>query len=179
MAAEKLASSFAARAFALTLSGIAAVAPTQGFADDASPTTVAYDCGSMNAEICELSRMSTAAREYAQDNQSVAVLFHIGDDVLTRDDGEVLMGRVQAHFEQQFADLGIEAAIFPSRNPGTAATGLTFHYGHLVFQGPEGRINLDLQEGMAAIPQVAAQLDILRQTAEARVGGPTPISEGG
>ncbi|WP_147450721.1 hypothetical protein [Rhodophyticola porphyridii] len=172
MVAEKLRSNFAGRAFAATLAGLTAAIPLAASAEDTTPAAASYDCGAMDAELCEFSRQANAARQYAAENQSVAVLFHIGDDVLTRDDSEVLMGRVEAHFEQQFANLGIDAATFTRTNAGTAATGLTFHYGHLVFQGPEGQINLNLQEGMDAIPQVAEQLGILRQTQQASLEGP-------
>ncbi|GFE65552.1 hypothetical protein [Litoreibacter roseus] len=175
MALEPLKNTFAGRAFGAGLAGLVALMPVAATAQDAhSAAATGYDCGLMNDELCEFSRQANAARQYAAKNQSVAVLFHIGDDVLTREDTEALMGRVQTHFEQQFAGLGIEAATFPSKNPGTAATGLTFHYGHLVFQGTEGQINLNLQEGMDAIPQVAAQLDILRQTQRASLDAPAP-----
>ncbi len=158
--------SFVGPALAAGLSGLAALAPLSANADDAKPVAMTHDCGVMSAEICELDRMADAARAYAEENQSVAILFHVGDDVLTRDDSEQLMQKAQAYFAQQFASHDIEVASFARSNPGTPATGLTFHYGHLVFQGPDGRINLDLKEGIDAIPQVADQLNILRQTAQ-------------
>lgn len=172
MALGPLKNTFAGRAIGASLAGLVAFAPMAATAEDTLDAAASNDCGVMNAEICELDRMADAAREYAHENQSVAILFHVGDDVLTRDDSEALMGRVEAHFEQQFSDLGIEAATFSRNNAGTAATGLTFHYGHLVFQGVEGQINLNLQEGMDAIPMVAAQLDILRETQQASLEAP-------
>lgn len=167
MALGALKNSFTGRALGAGLAGLTALTPMTASAQEATP--VVADCGVMNAEICELDQMADAARAYATENSSVAILFHIGDDVRSRENGAEIMARVEAHIIGQFAEHGIEAEAFSRTNFDVTATGLTYHYGNLVFLNADGRINLDLQEGLDAIPKVIESLNFYRQTANAQV----------
>lgn len=181
MALDRLKSSFTTRAAAAGLAGLVALSPMAATAQDAIPV-VANDCGTMSSEICEFDRMADAAREYATEHQSVAILFHIGDDILNRPDGKELMQRAETYFTEQFAEHGITIEAFSSRNPGTPATGLTYYYGHLIYameEDGEQVIDLNLKEGIDAIPQVAIALNTLRQMAELQPEDAPLPGEGG
>ncbi|MEM8653394.1 MAG: hypothetical protein AAGF36_01510 [Pseudomonadota bacterium] len=162
MAAEKLKNNFAGRVLGVGLAGLAAITPLAATADDVQAV-------SRDQELAEFNEARFAAGAYARENNSVAVLFHIGDDVRGLENGDEVMGRVEAHFEQQFAGLGIDAETFSSNNFGTTATGLTFYYGGDVYVGADGAIDLNLQEGIDAIPSVAESLSLYLQTQQARL----------
>lgn len=171
MPVEKLKNNFAGRVLGAGLAGLAAITPLAASAQDATPTAMTRD-----QELAEFNEARFAAGAYARENNAIAVLFHIGDDIRGLENSTEAIARVEAHFEQQFASHGITAESFHSHNFGTTATGLTYYYGDKVYGTSDGVIDLNLQEGADAIPSVVESLNLYLQTVQARLDSPEPAS---
>lgn len=163
MAAEKLRSNFAGRVLGAGLAGLTALTPLSAGAQDAQPAAMTEE-----QELAAFGEAISAARDYARDNNSVAILFHIGEDIQAMPNRDEVIAKVEAHFEQQFASLGIEAESFSRINLNARATGLTYYYGDNVYGNADGVINLDLQEASDSIPSVTESLRLHLQTIQAQ-----------
>lgn len=159
-----LKNSFAGRALGAGLAGLTALTPLTATAQDVTPTAMTHE-----QEIAQFGAALSAARDYARENNSVAILFHIGEDIQAMPNRDEVIAKVEAHFEQQFASLGIAAEAFSRINLNARATGLTYYYGDARYVRPsDGVIDLDLQEASDAIPSVAESLRLLLQTKQAQ-----------
>lgn len=176
MALPNLRKDWIGKATAVAMMGLAAlpaVTATTAHAGDinARPTAA------WTPQLRELHAASMAARQYAEANDGVGILFHIGRDLSGRADADTAIQTVEDYFVQQFAARGIEAKAFTSMNDARA-TGITYHIDKLIHGAHNGTEVKDLKEALDAIPSVIDQLHIAKSIAAA-VGGPRPALPGG
>ncbi len=163
--------SFAGRALGAGLAGLTALTPMTAMAQDATPTAMTHE-----QEIAEFNEARFAAGAYARENNSVAILFHIGEDIQSMPNTDEVIAKVEAHFEQAFASHGITAEAFSRVNLNARATGLTYYYGDNIFGATDGVIDLDLQQASDAIPSVAESLRLYSQTVQAPADAASGLS---
>jgi len=150
----------------------AAVTPVSTTAQDAAAPAV------MTEELHALREGTRQAIEYAEQN-GVAILLHVGEDIQNHEQSEALLLWVQDEFRKKFAAHGLEVGIFPRINLGGKATGLEYFVGNHFYK-PEGSNGLlNLQEADAVIPDVAEQAHLARQLAAAQQTQPIPTNPGG
>ena len=113
-------------------------------------------------ELVALDKASTAARNYAETNNGVGILIHLGSDVPNQRvaNGDEL-GQL---FVDRFAELGASARYFVRPNDARAS-GITYHIGHLLFGPGEDKVH-DLQTAWDSAPQVIEQLRIVKSLQE-------------
>ena len=149
----------------------AAVTPLSATAQDAATPAV------MTEELQELREGTRQAMAYAEQN-GVAILLHVGEDIQDHEQSEALLVWVQDEFRKKFAAHGLEVGIFPRMNDARA-TGLQYFVGDHIYTPVGENSHLNLQEADAAIPAVAEQAYIARQLASAQQVQPEPVTPGG
>ena len=130
-----------------------AIYPQEIFAEDRR-----YTSGNWTAETIALDKASSAARDYAENNNGVGILIHLGQDVPNQrvKNGDEL-GQL---FVERFAALGAEARYFIAPND-TPASGITYHIGHLLYE-TDGTPLLGLKTAWVDAPSVIEQLKLVR-----------------
>ncbi|MEM7663978.1 MAG: hypothetical protein AAF292_17175 [Pseudomonadota bacterium] len=117
-----------------------------------------YSSENWTAETIALDKASSAARKYAESNNGVGILIHLGQDVPNArvKNGDDL-GKL---FVQRFAELGVEARYFYWQNDARA-TGLTYHIGHLLYE-THGEPIIGLQTAWNDAPKVIEKLRLVK-----------------
>lgn len=149
----------------------AAVTPVSATAQDAAAPAA------MTEELSELREATRQAITYAEQN-GVAILLHVGEDIQNHEQSEALLLWVQDEFRKKFAAHDLEVGIFPRMNDARA-TGLQYFVGDHIYTPVGENSLLNLQEADAAIPAVAEQANIARQLVSAQPIQPAPITPGG
>ena len=127
--------------------------PQRTVADDGR-----YTSGNWTAETIALDKASSAARNYAENNNGVGILIHLGQDVPNQ---RVKNGdELGAMFVQRFAELGVQASYFIAPNDAPA-TVMTYHLGHLLYKANDNPV-FDLQTAWDDAPKVIEQLKIVK-----------------
>ncbi|MEL6172440.1 MAG: hypothetical protein AAFR02_10590 [Pseudomonadota bacterium] len=171
MAAAKTSRLFSAAVGAAA--GIAAaVTPVSATAQDAAASAA------ITEELSELREATRQAIAYAEQN-GVAILLHVGEDIQNHDQSEALLLWVQDEFRKKFAAHDLDVGIFPSTNLDGRATVLTYHVGDHIYVPDGSNGVLNLQEADAAVPDVAEQAHLARQLAAAQQAQFTPTNPGG
>ncbi len=116
-----------------------------------------YSSGNWTAETIALDKADRAATAYAENNNGIGILIHLGKDVPNQrvKNGDEL-GQL---FVDRFAALGIEARYFFWRTGGRA-TVLTYHIGHLLYE-PNGDPLIDLMTAWHDAPKVIEELKLV------------------
>lgn len=128
--------------------------PQQIIADDGR-----YTSGNWTAETIALDKASSAARDYAENNNGVGILIHLGQDVPNQrvKNGDEL-GQL---FVQRFAEFGVEARYFIRPNDAPA-TGITYHIAHLLYGPGQDKVH-GLMTAWEDAPKVIEQLKIAKE----------------
>ena len=123
----------------------------------------------------QLRAASDAAGDYAESYEGVGIVFHIGEDVMQRADGRELYEKVARRFIGEFEKQGVNARVYGSPNPGTTASGVTYHIGDLIHGSSNGEEVKNLREGLNAIPSAVEQYrNMVGLFAHLRREEPTP-----
>ena len=118
-------------------------------------------------ELRELRAASDAASDYAENNNGVGILFHVGRDLSGRADAESAIQTVADHFIQKFNARNVEAKVFTSMNGDAPATVVTYHIDKLIHGAHNGTEVKGLKTALASIPDVIQQLNIAKSIAAA------------
>jgi len=153
---------------AATAVAVAATPLTSAFAGDAK--TANWN----NPELEELHRASNAARDYAENNDGVGILIHVGtkDIPSARIKSPEQLGQI---FVQRFKKLGVDAQFFISQND-QPATGITYHIGRQIHGAESGNEVKLLRQAWNAAPDVAEHLRIVKQLASLETDAPQPVN---
>ncbi len=125
-------------------------------------------------ELEELRKASDATREYAENNDGVGILIHVGtkDIPSTRIKSPEQLGQI---FVNRFAKLGVDAQFFIRHND-QPATGITYHIGHQIHGAESGNEVKLLREAWNVAPDVVEQLRIVKQLASLETDAPRPVN---
>lgn len=111
----------------------------------------------------ELRAAADGARDYAENNYGVGILLHVGRDILSRSDPQAMIDKVSDFYIGKFAEYGVPARVFVSRDPDGRASGATYHIDRLIHGGNNGTEVKDLQTALDVIPDVVEQLRIAKE----------------
>ncbi|MEM6410171.1 MAG: hypothetical protein AAF683_01390 [Pseudomonadota bacterium] len=136
---------------------------TPANAEEPTPAAAAHV---WDEELRQLHEASIAAREYAMENYGVGIVLHVGRDISGRPDAEAALAQVSTYYINEFAKREVEARVFPSLNPDTVASGVTYHIDEIMYGAHNGTEIKDLRQGLEAIPDVIAHLKIAKQVAD-------------
>ncbi len=161
-------------ALAASLSAAAVFAPAAASAEDVTPVAQPQNSSVWNEELRALDEAARGAREYAEDNYGVGIVIHVGDESFPN-----------SHFDtaEQFGDAVVQlfadkyqtpAKAFLSPNPGSKATGLTFHVDRLIHGAENGTEVKSVREAFAAMPDIVEQLKIAKELAAVELAAPVP-----
>ncbi len=111
-----------------------------------------------NSETADLSCATHAASEYAESHHGVGILIHVGQDLpygdLTADKlGQILVSK----FKKEY---GTDAQYFLRQNDARA-TAINYHLGEFMYGAVESRVDMDLKEALAAMPEAAGLLNLI------------------
>lgn len=113
-------------------------------------------------ELEQLHKASNAATNYAENNDGVGILIHVGQDVPNaKIKSAEELGQL---FVNRFASLGVEAQFFLRQNDAKAS-GITYHIGHLIHGSSQGSEVKGLKTAWNSAPDVVEQLKIVKQLA--------------
>ncbi len=137
--------------------------PVEINAQDAGDTN--YEGKGWTPELIALDKASNAARTYAENNNGVGIVIHLGDDVPNQrvKNGDEL-GQL---FVKRFAEFGVNARYFIAPSKGSPATGLTYHIGHLLYKADDDPV-IGLQTAWNNAPDVIERLKAVKSLTDFR-----------
>lgn len=123
-----------------------------------------YSTPGWTDELIALDKASSAARRYAENNDGVGILIHLGQDVPNK---RVKNGdELGALFVGRFAKLGIKARYFVRQNDARS-TVIVYHIGHLLHEVDEDAV-LGLQTAWNEAPKVIEKLKAVKELSRLR-----------
>ncbi|WP_044025217.1 hypothetical protein [Roseobacter litoralis] len=179
------------------LSAAAVLSPTASFAQEATPVAQPFDESLWTQETWELKKAREAAGLHVKSAENtVAILFHVGDDLRARAQAaaekhnvsaehalQVMLNHIAEDYTQKFDSHGLEARMFSSTNLDSRASGLTYilrirgsdnEIGSISYEDESGNPLLNLAEANTEIERVARAVAYLNQQASLDTGEPVP-----
>lgn len=198
MAKARQTSAIFGAATGAVLSAAAVLTPSTAFAEEATPVAQTLE-ETVRAEEGREYREAVEARKAASlhvksGENTVAILFHIGDDLRTRAQAaaekhnvpaehamQVMLNHIAEDYAQKFDRYGLDAKMFSSTNLDARASGLTYilrtrggdnEIGSISYEDESGNPLLNLAEANTEIERVVRAVAYLNQQASLDTGGP-------